>query len=194
MSKATPKSARKKQAQQQVSSADAQDGEASTPPQKETPKFAKRVKRPNIPAPAALTALKGVLAELRNLEDTREPVVLSTPLRRDPDGNLVHEKNRALFGYEEALLKLLERLDALDTQGIDAVREARRNAVDAVHKRLEVLDSYKRGELPPKELMAVKVKLQKQQADHGSWGMRLLAVTLACVIGHNDLTKDIPNA
>ncbi|TPX72803.1 hypothetical protein SpCBS45565_g00302 [Spizellomyces sp. 'palustris'] len=115
-----------------------------TPDQQSTP--IRRRKRPNIPAPVALKTLRSVLSDLRTLRETREPTVLRTPLVRDATGALVPDKNKALVGYEEALVGLLERLDGVDAQGVSAVRDARKNAIQAVQDRLGVLDAYKRGE------------------------------------------------
>ncbi|KND01838.1 uncharacterized protein SPPG_03628 [Spizellomyces punctatus DAOM BR117] len=122
-----------------------------TPDQQSTP--IRRRKRPNIPAPVALKTLRSVLSDLRTLRETREPTVLRTPLVRDATGALIPDKNKALVGYEEALVGLLERLDAVDTQGVSAVRDARKNAIQAVQDRLAVLDAYKRGEAVPVEFV-----------------------------------------
>lgn len=114
----------------------------------ETPKTPrrKRILKPKVPAPRALALLREVQDDLRALKEKKEPSVLRTRLRYDEDGALPPAKNRALFSYEEALLKLLERLDALDTEGVAAVRNARRSAIESVQARLAIIDAFKRGE------------------------------------------------
>ncbi|KAI9101267.1 hypothetical protein DFS34DRAFT_648147 [Phlyctochytrium arcticum] len=120
--------------------------------------FRRRTKRPNIPAPAALNALREVLVDFKKLRRDKEAKVLTTPLRFEEAAgeaaadvtyqvkSLLPNKNKLFFAYEDSLLKIMERLDAIDTQGVGPVREARKNAIASVQGRLHVLDAYKRGE------------------------------------------------
>ncbi|KAJ3156746.1 hypothetical protein HDU86_003512 [Geranomyces michiganensis] len=105
-----------------------------------------RKRKANIPAPAALAVLRAVQQDFQALRAKHEAKVLQTAIRYDSDGIPTPSRNRALFAYEDALLKLLERLDAVHPENIGAIREARKNNIKTIQDRLAVLDRVKKGE------------------------------------------------
>ncbi|KAI8821621.1 uncharacterized protein EV422DRAFT_526306 [Fimicolochytrium jonesii] len=151
-----------------------------------------RKRKPKIPAPGALAVLKSVHQDLLEVRAKHEYQALTTKLHFEEDGSVAHGKNKTLAAYEEALLALLERLDALQAEGIPAVREARKNAIKAVQERLQTLDAYKRGEpveVPDKqELTKMKTAVKAAVTSQSSGtGFQLLLVTVfasAMVLGY----------
>ncbi|KAJ3158036.1 hypothetical protein HDU89_000419 [Geranomyces variabilis] len=111
----------------------------------ETPRTIRK-RKANIPAPAALAVLRAVQQDFQALRLKHEAKVLRTAIRLDSDGVPTPSRNRALFAYEDALLKLLERLDAVHPENIGAIREARKNNIKNIQDRLAVLDRVKKGE------------------------------------------------
>ncbi|KAI8920393.1 hypothetical protein DFJ77DRAFT_452436 [Powellomyces hirtus] len=162
-----PKSQKeKKKAAMAAAMAAKQAGEGKTPPPEDVAAAASsdekasprtiRKRKPNVPAPAALAVLRSVQSDFQTLRFKHELRVLQTPIVLDPtNGVAAAPKNKVLFAYEEQLLKLLERLDALEHEGVGAVREARKNMIRNVQDRLKVLDRVKKGEKVevPRELL-----------------------------------------
>ncbi|KAJ3016454.1 hypothetical protein HKX48_004029 [Thoreauomyces humboldtii] len=138
-----PPKARKTKAGAPPPPADGKDGVPAEP--EKSPKIRRKVAK-KIPAPAALAALKTIAADFQTLREHKEAAVLRAPIRHDSEGVVSPAKNRALFAYEDALLKLLERLDAVEHENIGAIREARKNHIKNIQARLKVLDAVKRGE------------------------------------------------
>ncbi|KAJ3176180.1 hypothetical protein HDU87_005395 [Geranomyces variabilis] len=111
----------------------------------ETPRTIRK-RKANVPAPAALAVLRAVQQDFQALRLKHEAKVLRTAIRLDSDGVPTPSRNRALFAYEDALLKLLERLDGVQPENIGAIREARKNNIKNIQDRLAVLDRVKKGE------------------------------------------------
>ncbi|KAI9104778.1 hypothetical protein DFS34DRAFT_645476 [Phlyctochytrium arcticum] len=115
-----------------------------------------------------LRNLASILSDLRKAQHTLEPACMSTPLQITNNQFLPYE-NKPFVAYEEALIALLIRADAIESGGVKAVRERRRHVVLAVNTVLGHLDAMRRDafrrarESEEAEKMDVDQPAQQQQ-------------------------------
>ncbi|TPX63625.1 hypothetical protein SpCBS45565_g06476 [Spizellomyces sp. 'palustris'] len=93
-----------------------------------------------------LMTLARIVADLRTAQRDLEPTVLSTPLVVT-NGRLLPQNNKAFVTLEETLTKLLVRADAVQSDGVVLVRDARKKVVGAVNTVLGHLDAIRRDAL-----------------------------------------------
>ncbi|OAJ45291.1 hypothetical protein BDEG_28441 [Batrachochytrium dendrobatidis JEL423] len=107
--------------------------------------------------------IKAVATQLTELVETDEAAILAshpivtespidhpsdaTDLRNHAIGKILPEYNKRLFVYEDALLKLLLRLDSIDLKGIQQLREVRKTCIRSVQSHLTALDQWKTASL-----------------------------------------------
>lgn len=93
-----------------------------------------------------LTTIRAVRNQLSTLESTfKLPPILDF----DQSGLAVSPNNAPLRTYENALNGLLEHLDAIESDGDEEVRNARRDVVKEVEKALEDLELKISSQAPP---------------------------------------------
>ncbi|KND01282.1 uncharacterized protein SPPG_03092 [Spizellomyces punctatus DAOM BR117] len=93
-----------------------------------------------------LITLARIVEDLRTAQRDLEPTVLSTPLVVT-NGKLLPQNNKAFVMLEETLTKLLVRADAVQSDGVALVRDARKKVVGAVNTVLGHLDAIRRDAL-----------------------------------------------
>src|SRR5262249_119119 len=107
---------------------------------------------------AKLRRLQQLSHDLTALQARREPVVLSTPLLfADSRLQLSVAQNLPYLEYEDALLKKLIELDAIDSEGSEVVRMQRKELVQRCQEQLAVLDRYRAFEIERQARMVSRV-------------------------------------
>ena len=109
----------------------------SNPPSSASSVTAKPIPNPKPQPVSPLTTIRAVRNQLSTLESTFK---LPTVLDFDDSVLAVSPNNAPLRTYESTLNGLLEQLDAIESDGDDEVRNARRDVVREVEKALEDLE------------------------------------------------------
>ncbi|ORY05311.1 hypothetical protein K493DRAFT_310995, partial [Basidiobolus meristosporus CBS 931.73] len=90
--------------------------------------------------------------ELNLLHERQGSRVFKHPLKFAPDSTpdsikiLPVKENQSYLGYEDALLKLLIRIDGVDSMGSGLVRTTRKSLVNKTQQFLDALDEYKKAQ------------------------------------------------
>lgn len=91
--------------------------------------------------------------ELENMEKDRLPTVLKTPLQFKPSeqgGTLqltaTTPNNREFLGCEDAIMRIMIKLDTIESHGEEKIRNQRRSLVKRAEGMLEKLDEHKEHE------------------------------------------------
>ncbi|KAJ3042337.1 hypothetical protein HDV00_007471 [Rhizophlyctis rosea] len=94
-----------------------------------------------------LAILNEVAAGLDTLITTQREAALSTTLKFNKSGTIALgvKENMPLLGYEEQLVKLMIRVDAVESGGVESVRERRKEVVRRIQGELDGVDRRKRG-------------------------------------------------
>ncbi|KAI8928718.1 hypothetical protein BC831DRAFT_447151 [Entophlyctis helioformis] len=105
--------------------------------------------------------------------------------------------NKPLFGYEEMLLKLLIRLDGVDVQAMDILREARKAMIRNVQSELDKVDARKQGREVPVDTAALLAAQVAVRPDMSVDAVRSVvhsngetATATEAVAGTKDKSKD----
>jgi hypothetical protein len=117
------------------------------------------------PGPSPSTTLDGIASTLASLTSGFELPALDFSRPASPASSSTQlpftPANKPLHAYEAALGKLLDRLDAIDAAGDDAIRARRRELVQEVEAALQKLDdavAEQRAALPSEDLSADEEK------------------------------------
>ncbi|KAJ3298711.1 hypothetical protein HK104_010425 [Borealophlyctis nickersoniae] len=122
--------------------------ETSSPTPTPRARTAPSARRPH----PAIPQIRRITTDLNNLVTEQEASVLSTPLLFNPpsipDGppHLPLLRNPKFAHYEEGLMRLMDRFDSIDSDGVAPVREARKEGIAKVQAYLKTLDDYKAKE------------------------------------------------
>ncbi|KAK9766760.1 hypothetical protein K7432_003921 [Basidiobolus ranarum] len=95
-----------------------------------------------------LQQLRDYEKEIDQIKEQQGSKVLSHPLKfTSSSGDSIKvpavKENQNYLGYEDALLKMLIRIDSVDSLGTDIIRDARRALVKKTQLFLDQLDDYK---------------------------------------------------
>ncbi|KAJ3009552.1 hypothetical protein HKX48_007874 [Thoreauomyces humboldtii] len=92
-----------------------------------------------------LLALHRITEDLSATSATLSEFALSTPVVLTPAGTCLPQDNKPIAAYEETLLQLLIRADAIESEGVRCVRDSRKEVVAAITKRLDEIDAVKKA-------------------------------------------------
>ncbi|KAK9729410.1 hypothetical protein K7432_000288 [Basidiobolus ranarum] len=97
----------------------------------------------------SLRKLRAYKAEVDTIYEKQSPGVFGRSLvfatsTNEPPKVLPVKENQKYLGYEDALLKMLIRIDEVDSMGSDIIRSTRKALVNKTQSLLDQLDEYKR--------------------------------------------------
>lgn len=95
--------------------------------------------------------LKDIEKELKTIRKEKEQSVLGTQLdfSHNIDDTIVEAttfENKQFLGYEDQIMKMLLRLDTIESEGDQEIRKARKNLVKFAEDMLETIDEFKHKE------------------------------------------------
>lgn len=97
-----------------------------------------------------LKLLQGIQEELEDIRKDNEQHILNTQLdfsQSDDDSvSATTAENREFLGYEDQIMKVLLKLDTVESDGDDEIRTERKNLVKLAEKMLDRLDEFKQKE------------------------------------------------
>lgn len=102
------------------------------------------------PTPAtAFDKLQAITSELHQLVDSFEPPSTAVQLEWQPNASIENPKlafnstNAPVHAYEDALMKLIIKLDGIESDGDSSIRDQRKRLVKRVEGELARLDEWK---------------------------------------------------
>lgn len=97
-----------------------------------------------------LTALSEISSQLDRIQSDYEKSILADPTTSSTSGtdqvSTASQSNRRWLQYEDEVMKVLVRLDTIESHGSDLVRERRKQLVKKASALLDRLDEYKQTE------------------------------------------------
>lgn len=96
--------------------------------------------------------LDKIRQQLRDIQQEREPAILVSPLQftKNEQGTLNltanTPNNRAFLGYEDEIMRAMLKLDTIESEGDDDIRNERKSLVKQAESMLERLDEHKQKE------------------------------------------------
>lgn len=100
--------------------------------------------RTQLPRLKSLNQIRAIALQFENLTSQFTfPVILDFSESETSPRLLFTPRNAPLHGHDHALVKLLSKLDAVESHGDDAVRKARKQLVNRIERELAMLDEKK---------------------------------------------------
>ncbi|KAI8575324.1 hypothetical protein K450DRAFT_202945 [Umbelopsis ramanniana AG] len=95
-----------------------------------------------------LRKLKTIGEKLDVIQEKHESVVLATPLTFDTESEDLSRSapNKEFFSYEDDIMKVLLELDAVESYGLEDIRNQRKALVAKSENLLKIIDEYKQKE------------------------------------------------
>ncbi|KAI9288975.1 hypothetical protein BC943DRAFT_315718 [Umbelopsis sp. AD052] len=92
--------------------------------------------------------LKSIGEKLDVIQEKHESVVLATPLTFDTESEDLSRSapNKEFFSYEDDIMKVLLELDAVESYGLEDIRNQRKALVAKSENLLKIIDEYKQKE------------------------------------------------
>ncbi|KAI8800408.1 hypothetical protein BJ742DRAFT_780454 [Cladochytrium replicatum] len=124
-----------------------------------------RVARPHVSSSLKCRTLDALASEVDKLAFLNERRALAAPLafvNADESGALVTgaKENKAFMQHEDALTRILLKLDTITSDGDPKVRDKRREVIARVQRHLDALDAHKRQQRELKIVEAAKRRSQ----------------------------------
>jgi BAG domain len=95
-----------------------------------------------------LRKLKAIGEKLDGIKEQHESIVLATPLTFDTESEDLSRSapNKEFFSYEDDIMKVLLELDAVESYGLEDIRNQRKALVAKSENLLKIIDEYKQKE------------------------------------------------
>lgn len=95
-----------------------------------------------------LRKLKTIGEKLDHIQEEHESIVLATPLTFDTESEDLSRSapNKEFFSYEDDIMKVLLELDAVESYGLEDIRNQRKALVAKSENLLKIIDDYKQKE------------------------------------------------